>query len=120
MKRIIFILSFVFITTAINAQQAGEQTPEQQRAHTMALRLKKLVSATDEQTQKAEVIFLSRFTEINAVIADTTKTAEEQNAAIEQINTAKENELATVLTPEQFIKYQEQRKAAAARQTGGQ
>jgi Spy/CpxP family protein refolding chaperone len=121
MKRIIFILTILISAVTANAQQSTATTPEQ-RAHTQALRVQKLVSASDEQTQKLEVIFLARANAINAITSDASKTDEQKKTEIAQVKADKDKEIAGVLTPDQYITYQNQLKAVQARQAaaGGQ
>jgi hypothetical protein len=115
MKRFILILSLLFSAVAINAQQQQtEQTPEQ-RAHIQAMRLQKLVSTNDEQTQKAEVIFLAKINAINAIMTDASKTPDQQKAAVDQVKAEKDKELSQILTAEQYTTYRAKMDEIAAR-----
>ena len=119
MKRIIILLSILFSAVAANAQSATTtQTQEpsaEQRAHTQAMRLQKLVSTSDEQTQKAEAIFLSKIQAIQAITADNSKTDAQKKADIEQVKADKDKELAAVLTADQYTVYRNKMDQIAAR-----
>src|ERR1700749_3931857 len=115
MKRIIILLSILFSAVAVNAQTT--ETPEQ-RAHIQAMHLQKLVSTTDEQTQKAEAIFLAKIQAIDAILKDPSKSKEQQQADIAQVRAEKDKELQTVLTPDQFTIYKNKMDEIAARRNG--
>ena len=120
MKRFILILTLLFSAVAINAQNADQQQTPEQRAHIEAMHLQKLVSTNDDQTKKAEAIFLAKIKEINAILNDGSKTAPEQEKAIADVRAEKDNELAQVLTADQFAVYRHKMEEIAARKNSGQ
>ena len=122
MKRIFLILGVLFTFVAVNAQQAQTTPTPQERAHNQALRLKKLVSLSDEQTTKVEAVFLSRAIAVDAIEADAAKTPEQKKADIKKVREEKDNELKAILTAEQYTQYEQQKANRKARQaaTNGQ
>jgi len=120
MKRI-FVL-FAFVLTAVFAQAQSTQVVENptEKAHSQALKMKKQLGLSDEQTASVEAIVLARHNEIEAVKADVNKTQEQKDNEIALIRSTKEKEIQAVLTPDQLIRYneikaqREQRKKAAA------
>ncbi len=114
MKRLILILGVLFTFVAANAQQAATR-PAQERAHAQALRLKKLVSLSDDQMVKVEAIFLARAEAIDAINADAAKSPEQKKADIQNVRDAKETELKAVLTADQYTQYQQQKASRKAR-----
>ncbi len=122
MKRFIFLFALIFSGVMVNAQatqtteQAPAQTPEQ-HAHAQAMHLQKLVSTNDDQTQKAEAIFLERDKAIQAILNDGTKTAQEQQDAIAKVKADKDVELSQVLTADQYAVYRHKMEQLAARKT---
>ena len=118
MKRIILLLSILFTGVAINAQ-SSEPTAEQ-RAHIQAMRLKKLCTTNDDQTQKAEAIFLSKILAIKAITEDSSKTNDVKKAEIEKVKAAKDIELSQILTSDQFATYRNKMDQMAGRKDGQQ
>lgn len=114
MKRLILILGVLFTFVAANAQQAATR-PAQERAHAQALRLKKLVSLSDEQMVKVEAIFLARAEAVDAINADAAKSPEQKKADIQKVREEKETELKAVLTADQYTQYQQQKASRKAR-----
>jgi periplasmic protein CpxP/Spy len=110
MKRILAILPvFLLLTIGVSAQQsqsAETQTP-QERAHTSALRMKKLLSLNDQQTVQTEAVILSRIEAVDKVKADATLTPEAKEVAIQKIRDEKDTELQKIFTAEQFTRYKE-------------
>jgi hypothetical protein len=107
MKRL-FVL-FAFILTASFAQAQSAQVAENptERAHAQALSLKKQLGLSDEQTAKAEAIYLARHNEVEAIKNDAAKSQEEKDNATTIVRKEKEKEIQALLTPEQLIKYNE-------------
>jgi hypothetical protein len=107
MKRI-FVL-FAFILTATFAQAQSNQTTETpaERAHTQALKMKKQLGLSDEQTASIEAIIIARHNEIDVVNADANKTQEQKDSDIAVIRSNKEKEIQAVLTPDQIVRYNE-------------
>lgn len=122
MKHIIILLGLIFSFSVANAQAGDQQTADQQRAHTQALRLKKNLNLSDDQTTKVEAVFLARIQEIAAITNDASKPAPQQQAEIDAVKKAKDNELATILTPDQFAQYKhlQEAKKERAQATSGQ
>jgi periplasmic protein CpxP/Spy len=108
MSKNIFVL-FAFILTASFAQAQSAQVAENptERAHTQALGLQKQLGLTEEQTAKAEAIYLARHNEVEAIKNDATKSQEQKDNAITIVRKEKEKEIQALLTPEQLIKYNE-------------
>lgn len=107
MKRLFFLLAFVITTGVTYAQQTqtATVTPNEERAHSAALRYQKILALTEEQTTKVEGIILARIAAVDAVNADVNKTPEQKEADIAQIRKDKEAEIKAVFTPEQAAKY---------------
>lgn len=108
MKRILAILPiFLLLTFAANAQaRAGaEQQTAQERAHTAALRMKKVLELTDAQTAQVETVLLSKIEAIDKLKADQNLTPEARQAAIQEVKAAKDVELQAILTADQFTRY---------------
>jgi hypothetical protein len=115
MKRIIILLSILFSAVAVHAQTT--ETAEQ-RAHNQALHLQKLVSTNEDQTQKAEAIFLAKILAIDAILKDSSKSKEQQQADIAQVRAEKDKELQAVLTADQYTTYKNKMDEIAARKNG--
>ncbi len=114
MKRLILILGVLFTFVAANAQQPATR-PAQERAHAQAMRIKKLVSLSDEQTVKVEAIFLARAEAVDAINADASKSPEQKKADIQKVRDEKEAEIKAVLTADQYTQYQQQKANRQAR-----
>jgi hypothetical protein len=116
MKRLILLLSILFSAVAVKAQST-DQTPEQ-RAHIQAEHLQKLCATTDEQTQKAEVIFLAKIKEINAILTDNTKSSDQKKIDVDKVKAEKDAQLKLILTPDQYTIYRNKMDEVAARRNG--
>lgn len=110
MKRILALLP-VFLLLFISAQAQRLQTTEtqtpQERAHSSAMRMKKVLELNDAQTTQVEAVILSRIQAIDRINADASLTPEAKEAAIQKVRTDKDAELQKILTPQQYTRYQE-------------
>lgn len=110
MKRILALLP-VFLLLFISAQAQRPQTTEtqtpQERAHSSAMRMKKVLELNDAQTTQVEAVILSRIQAIDRINADASLTPEAKEAAIQKVRTDKDAELQKILTPQQYTRYQE-------------
>jgi protein CpxP len=108
MNRIIVLFAFILTATFAQAQapQVAAENPTE-RAHAKALGLQKQLGLTEDQTVKAEAIYLARHTEVEAIKNDATKSQEEKDNATTIVRKEKEKEIQALLTPEQLIKYNE-------------
>ncbi|MBI3509377.1 MAG: hypothetical protein HY064_01850 [Bacteroidetes bacterium] len=116
MKHIVILFSLVFSFGLANAQTA-DRASDQDRAHTQALRMKKNLTLSDDQTTKVEAVLLARLQAIDAIKKETDKSASQQESEIDAVKTEKDNELATILTADQYAQYkhmQQMRKDRAA------
>ncbi|MCA6361955.1 MAG: hypothetical protein IM638_02895 [Bacteroidetes bacterium] len=110
MKRI-FALLPVFLLLVISANAQRPQTTEtqtpQERAHSSALRMKKVLELSDAQTTQVEAVILSRIEAIDRINADASLTPDAKETAIQKVRTDKDAELQKILTPQQYTRYQE-------------
>ena len=110
MKRILALLP-VFLLLFISAQAQRPQTTEtqtpQERAHSSAMRMKKVLELNDAQTTQVEAVILSRIQAIDRINADASLTPEAKEAAIQKVRADKDAELQKILTPQQYTRYQE-------------
>jgi protein CpxP len=110
MKRIFALLPvFLLLVISANAQrpQTSETQSPQERAHSSALRMKKVLELSDAQTTQVEAVILSRIEAIDRINADATLTPEAKETAIQKVRTDKDAELQKVLTAQQYTRYQE-------------
>ncbi|HLG04173.1 MAG TPA: hypothetical protein VI731_11300 [Bacteroidia bacterium] len=114
MKRLFLVFGLLLTIAAVHAQNvqtpATQQTPQETRAHNKALKMQKALGLSTEQTTKVEAVFLSRITEVDKVYADATLTAEQQQAKIVTIDAAKEKELESIMTSDQYTRYKDMQK----------
>lgn len=110
MKRILALLPvFLLLVISANAQrpQTSETQTPQERAHSSAMRMKKVLELSDAQTTQVEAVILSRINAIDRINADASLTPEAKEAAIQKVRTDKDAELQKILTPQQYTRYQE-------------
>ncbi len=107
MKRIFVLFIFVLSASFANAQAAQVAENPVERCHTQALKMKKQLGLSDEQTATVEAIMLARHNEIEAVNADVNKTQAQKDSDIALIRSNKDHEIQAVLTPDQLIRYNE-------------
>lgn len=119
MKRIFVLFIFVLSATFANAQSTQVVETPVERAHAQALKIKKQLGLSDEQTASVEAIMLARNSEIEAVKADANKTQAQKDSDIALIRSNKEKEVQAVLTPEQLIRYNEMKAQREARKKAG-
>lgn len=120
MKRILLIFGLMLSFAAANAQaQTTEPTQQEQRAHTQALKMQKMLTLTPEQTPQVEAVILKNIKAKEAVTQDASKSAEEQQKELEALKVQKDNELATIFTSEQLATYKLKKQQMEARQNMG-
>lgn len=115
MKRIFVLFAFILTATFAQAQSQTVESPTE-RAHTQALGLQKQLALTEEQTAKAEEIYLARYNAVQAIKADATKSQDQKDADIIAVRKQKDLEIIALLTPEQAAKYDELKKVMEERQ----
>lgn len=123
MKRILFILLLLTGAVAVNAQnQEAPKATAEERAHSQAMHWQKILTLSGEQLPKVEQVILTRMKTIDALKADATKSKEVKKAEAAAANAKQDADLKTILTPEQYTKYIEQKKAKEDRRkaTSGQ
>ncbi len=114
MKRIILLFAVIF--SMVSVQLKAEQTPtNQEKAHSQALVIKKIVSLSDEQQVKIEAVILSKLNELDVIHADASKDAATKMAASEALKTSRDIEFSQIMTPEQYAHYLHQREEIQTR-----
>ena len=101
MKRIILLFGLIFSLDAVKAN-AGETPTNEQKAYKQSIGIQKIVSLSDEQRVKVEAVLLSKMVAIEAINGDLTKDGAAKLEAIEVLKKAKDQELAAIMTPDQF------------------
>lgn len=100
---LMFILSCLFVTTQLSAQEKQRMSPEE-RAKSMTEKMKTDLVLTDAQYQPVYDINL-KYAQKNQEIMKGSSSREEKMKAIKASNDEKDQELKGVLTDEQYTKY---------------
>lgn len=119
MKRILLIFGLILSFAAANAQAQAEPTQQEQRAHTQAMKMQKMLTLTPEQTPQVEAVILKNIKAKEAVTQNASKPAEEQQKELDALKVQKDNELATIFTSEQLATYKLKKQQMEARQNMG-
>lgn len=114
MKRIILLFGLIFSLVSVNAF-AGETPTNEQKAHNQAIGIQKLVSLSNDQTVKVEAVLLSKIIAYDAILNDLTKDGAAKNEAIDALKKQKDQELAQIMTPEQYSMFVNKRDEIKAR-----
>jgi Spy/CpxP family protein refolding chaperone len=96
-------------------QMKSVLTPEQQKAFADRraigkARFAEKLGLTPEQQSKMKDLFLSTGQQRQTVLKNTSLTGEQKQAQLSQIRQSSKAQLATILTPEQLVKFQHMRK----------
>src|SRR4051812_2349586 len=107
MKQVILILGLIFSIATVKAQVAYSQaTPvpptNQEKAHSQALKMEKMLGLSSDQTVKVETVLFNKIEKISAITADASKTADVQQNEINAAKDAADKELAGIMTPDQY------------------
>jgi Spy/CpxP family protein refolding chaperone len=97
-------------------QMKSVLTPEQQKAFADRraagkARVAAALGLTPEQQSKMKDLFSSTHQQRQAVLTDAALTNEQKQAQLSQIRQTSQAQLATILTPEQLVKFQQMRKS---------
>ncbi|HEU4716377.1 MAG TPA: hypothetical protein VFU15_01010, partial [Bacteroidia bacterium] len=112
MKRIILLFGILLSFAAVRAQSATSAAPAdaptpQQKAHTQAMQMQKMLGLSDEQTTSVEALFLTRIQSIDQINNDATKTDQQKKEDIQKVRDQNETDVLAVLTPDQIAKYKQ-------------
>jgi Spy/CpxP family protein refolding chaperone len=108
MKKIFVIMTlWVVSVTFVTAQERrGFGTPEE-RAKNQTNRLDELVKLTEEQKSKINTVNLELSKKMDAARKENSENLEVLRTTMSEINTERDKQYKTVLSQEQFEKYQE-------------
>ena len=103
MKQFNLIIALLF--SFAGAREQGAKTIPQtneQKAHTQALKMQKILTLSEDQTVKVEVVLLKRIEKIAAISNETETSGDVKQNEIQEAKDASEKELAAIFTPEQY------------------
>jgi len=100
------LMSLFFVVAIFNQAKAQQKTPEE-KAKIQTDKLVTSLNLTKVQTDKVHAIALKYAEKIENVRLNNSLIAEERQDQIKDLREEREQELKTVLTPEQFEKYKE-------------
>ncbi len=118
MKRIILLFGLIFSLVAVKAN-AGETPTNAQKAYSQSIGIQKMVSLTDDQRVKVEAVLLSKMVAIEAINGDLTKDGAAKLEAIEALKQTKDQELAAIMTPDQFALFTAKRAEMKTKKESG-
>jgi Spy/CpxP family protein refolding chaperone len=112
MKKIFFALTFLLTITAITFAQDNQKKTPEERATVNIQKMKKELSITQEQADKAYPILVENAKKLDAIRA--TGKDEAKKDEIAKQKEATDLKLKEILTPEQFTKYEAHKDAKEA------
>ncbi len=100
------ILMLLFTTAFSQTAQSDAPASAADRAHAQAMRMKKVLALSDEQVKQVEQIFTEHLLRMDELKKDTRMAADIQKD-IDARKQQTDEQLKTILTPEQYAKYKE-------------